>query len=119
MKLIVFSLLVATVVAAQADVPVLRQGILSRANTDSSIDFEIYPDRERENLLYLLPKSLKIARDDNGEPKISVVLVREALEQRRDADGYGYVMMSVTVGPKMTDEVYDVLRRRIARLFPS
>ena len=119
MRSIVFSILVATAVTATADVPVLRQGILSRANTDSSLEFEIFPDRAKENLLYLLPKSLKIARDDNGEPKISVVLLREALERGRDSDGHGYVMISVTVGPRMTDEVYDVLRRRIARLFPE
>ena len=47
MKFTVFSLLVVTAVAAQADVPVLRQGILSQANRDSNLEFEIYPDRHR------------------------------------------------------------------------
>ena len=102
-----------------ADIPYLRQGELSRSVELDGTKFEIYRDRNNRDHLYVLPKSLKIAVDGEGVPKVSVILVREALEEGQGTNGYGYAMVSVTVGPRMTSDIYDGLRRRIAEAFPD
>ena len=116
---LVVAMALGAISVALAEVPALRQGALSRSVLIGDVEFQIYPDRDNKELLYLLPKSLKIARDEKGAPKVSVILVREALEEGRASNGYGYIMMSVTVGPQMTDDLYAGLRKKIAQVYPD
>lgn len=106
--------------------PNVDRGEFARSLVAGNEDFLVFPAEPDEDaeLLYYMPTSLKVARDDDGDPKIAVVALRDAVDEDPDggagaAEAYGYATIAVTLGPAMTAEVRSELERSLRETYPQ
>lgn len=87
---------------------------------DGGDQFQIFEDQNQKGRLHLVPKNLHIARDADGTPKVSVILVRDPRSSAAsDVNAYGYIWMSVTIGAPTTTALYDRIRRYVESKYPE
>ena len=86
---------------------------------DNGEHFQIFEDATQPGRLHLVPKNLHIARDENGQPKVSVILVRDTKSGMGTVTAHGYIWMTVTIGAPATPALYDRIRAHIDARYPG
>jgi hypothetical protein len=84
----------------------------------SGDQFQIFEDQAQARRLHLVPKNLRIARDGNGRPKVSVILVRDPAATPSN-QAYGYIWLSVTIGTPITPALDQAIRSSITSKYPE
>ena len=85
---------------------------------DGGDQYQIFEDQDQGNRLYLVPKNLHIAREPDGTPKVSVILVRDP-KSATEVNAYGYIWLSVTIGAPTTTALYDQIRKYVESKYPE
>ncbi len=86
--------------------------------------FELFPDSQGKQILYVRPANLKIAKGPDGNPMIRVILLKEIAspaqsESPAKIKASGYIWLSVYLGYDKEEELFTKLRQRIEMMYPQ